>query len=129
MIDRRVARALQIAVLLCADAAVAAILILQVRGEDQAAFDLLAAGCVAGAVIAALALVAILARSRGLGGTALLLAWLRLAAVLVAVGVIAVRDGADAVIGPVETFAVAVAVIDGLAGLAAGHAANRWSSG
>jgi hypothetical protein len=128
MIDHRVARALQIAVLLCADAAVVAILLVQAQGKEQA-FGLLCAGALAGVVISALALAAVLTRSRGLGGTALLLAGLRLIGVPVAAGVIAVRAGADAVVGPVETFAVALAVIDAIAGLAAGFAANRSTRG
>ena len=44
-------------------------------------------------------------------------------------GVIAVRSGPDAVIGLVETFALAVAMFDALAGLAAGIAANRSTRG
>ncbi|GII23263.1 hypothetical protein [Planosporangium mesophilum] len=128
MIDRRIARALQIAVLLCADATIVAILLVQAQGKEQA-FGLLCAGALAGVVISTLALAAVLTRSRSLGGTAPLLAGLRLISVPVAAGVIAVWAGADAIVGPVETFAVALAVLDAIAGLAAGVAANRYTRG
>jgi hypothetical protein len=124
MIERRTAQALQIAVLLCADALLAVILLLNARDQGPV-FDLLGAGAVAGVVVSAVALAAVLTRSRGLGGTALLLAWLCLIAVPIAAGVIAVRSGADAVIGLVETFILALAILDALAGLIAGFAANR----
>jgi hypothetical protein len=124
MIDRRTARALQIAVLLCADAVLGAIILVQAWGQAPV-IDLLAACAMAGAVVSALALIAVLTRSRGLGGTALLLAWLRLIAVPIAAGVIAVSSGADAVIGLVETFILGLAILDALAGLVAGFAANR----
>jgi len=128
IIDRRVARILQITVLLCADALMAGIIVVQAWGEAPA-FDLLCAGAAAGAVIAAVALAAVLARSPGLGRTALLLAWLRLIGVPVAAGVVAVRSGPGAVIGLVETFALAVAMFDAIAGLAAGIAASRSTGG
>jgi hypothetical protein len=124
MIERRTAQALQIAVLLCADALLAVILLLNARDQGPV-FDLLGAGAVAGVVVSAVALAAVLTRSRGLGGTALLLAWLCLIAVPIAAGVIAVRSGADAVIGLVETFILALAILDALAGLIAGFVANR----
>lgn len=128
MIDRRVARAAQIVVLLCADTAVAAIVLLQARGREPM-FDLLAAGAVAGMIICAVALAALLARNHGAAGTALVLAWLRLAGVPLAAGIIALRSGADAVIGLVETFVLAVAVLDAIAGLTAAVAASRATRG
>jgi hypothetical protein len=135
---RLTVRAWLTGLLLCCDAAVVAIVGLvwtaQARGQVAAAevatLDLLGISAAVGVVVMAGALAATVAVSRGRSGRvaatgARALAWLRLAAVVVALAAIAVVAGLDALIGLVETFAAALAVLDAAVAVAVAGTVRR----
>jgi hypothetical protein len=139
-VERRrvVVRAWLTGLLVCCDVAVVAIVGLvwsaQARGQvssaDVATLDLLGISAAVGVVILAMALAATVAvlrgrNGRGIAATAWSLAWLRLAAVLVALVAIAVVAGLGAVIGLVETFAAGLAVLDAAVAVAVAGTARR----
>jgi hypothetical protein len=139
-VERRrvVVRAWLTGLLVCCDVAVVAIVGLvwsaqahgQVSGADVATLDLLGISAAVGVVILAMALAATVTvlrgrSGRGIAATAWSLAWLRLAAVLVALVAIAVVAGLGAVIGLVETFAAGLAVLDAAVAVAVAGTARR----
>jgi hypothetical protein len=123
---------------MCCDVAVVAIVGLvwaaqargQVAGAEVATLDLLGISAAVGVVVMIGALTATVAVLRGRSGRvaatgAWSLAWMRLAAVVVALVAIAVVAGLDAVIGLVETFAAALAVLDAAVAVVVAGTARR----
>jgi len=100
--------------------------------SEAATFTLLGASAAVGAVVMLLAAIA-LARGRRGHGTARLasgLAWMRVAAVLIALVVIAISLGGAAIAGSFETFGAVVAVVEAsLALVVTGTAVRRTSHG
>jgi hypothetical protein len=114
-------------VLILADGAFAAIALIvrnvyrdgNLTRTESATFILLGASALIGIVILFLALIAFARGGRGLGTAKLAsaLAWLRLAAVIIAIAVIAIRLGNAAVVGLFETFGALLAVGDAIVAL------------
>ena len=122
-------------ILVLADVGLAAIGLLvwnaQRRGDltaaEAATFTLLGASAAAGAVVLLLALIALVRGPRGHGIARLAagLAWLRLAAVIVTLAVIAIRLGGAAIAGTFATFGAVVTVAEAVIVLIVTGAALR----
>jgi hypothetical protein len=135
---RLAVRAWLTGLLLCCDVAVVAIVGLvwsaQARGQvadaGVATLDLLGVSAAVGVVVMIGVLTATVAALRGRSGRvaatgAWSLAWLRLVAVIVALVAIAVVAGLGAVLGLVETFAAALAVLDAAVAVGVAGTARR----
>lgn len=137
---RRVALASLTGVLALVDGGFAAIGLLVWNGHrtghlstaEAATFILFGVSAAIGAIIMALALIALARGLRGRGPARLsaALAWLRLAAVIVALVAIAAAFGATAIVGALQTFGAVVAVADPiLALIVTGIAVRRTRHG
>jgi hypothetical protein len=99
---------------------------------EAATFTLLGAGAAVGAIIMLLALIAFARGTRGHGIARITagMAWLRLAAVIIALVAIAAAFGTTAIVGAFQTFGAAVAVADAiLALIVTGIAVRRTRHG